>query len=157
MSFNCDDIKELAVKISYISNKDNARESSGVIVRPKNEIGYFFVLTAKHSFKKNDDQAFNDVCVERLKLTNITVIHEDNKSLQPFAIIDTNFDLVVLVIKNSFCVDNNLVTAKILDGQFKKCGFVGYPSISEGNLDCLECTYLISHNSNEYKITSKPP
>ncbi len=154
LSFNCDDVKELAVKISYIANKENARESSGVIVRPKNETDYFFVLTAKHSFKENDEQAFNDVNVEKLKLTNITVIHEENKNLRPFKIIDTEFDLVVLVIKNSFCVENNLATTKILDGQFIECGLFGYPNIAEGDLDCLKCTYLMSQNNNEYQIES---
>lgn len=155
MSFNCDDVKELAVKISYIANKENARESSGVIVRPKNETDYFFVLTAKHLFKEGDEQGFNDVNPAELQLSNINIIYEETVSFNPFVIIDTKYDLVVLVVKDSFCKKKNLKNIKILNGKFKECGFVGYPKVANDEQECFDkCTHSLTQNNHTYKINS---
>jgi len=155
LSFNCDEIKELAVKVEYIISEDEVRESTGVIIRPKDETDYFFVLTTKHSFKKRDEKVFSDVCVEELQLSDIIIIYDGNEKLEPFEIIDTECDLVVLVIKNSLCKNKNLKVVKVLDGQFTECGLVGYPRIANGEQECYDkCTHNITVDEYTYKINS---
>ena len=155
LSFNCDDIKNLVVKVSYAVDKNQNRESSGVIVRPKNETDYFFVLTAKHAFKEKDEQTYNDVNIESIDIAKISLKYNDNYEFEPIKIIDTEHDLVLLVIKDTLCKGKDLRHTKVLDGVYKNCGLVGYPKIANNELECFDkCTYSIAQTDIEFKIST---
>jgi len=157
LSFSCDDIQDLVVKVYYISEKQT-RESSGVILRPRNETNYFFVLTTRHSFKEKDNQTHKNVDVNSLDTSKIFLKYKNNEEFQPLKIIDTEHDLVVLIIDNSLCKKHNLKQIKILEGTYKNCGLVGYPNIAGNELECLDkCTHSISQNEIEFKINANEP
>ncbi len=158
MNFNCDDIQDLVVKVYYSIDENKTRESSGVILRPKDETDYFFVLTTRHSFKEKDNQTHKDVDVNSLDASKISLKYKNNEEFQPLKVINTEHDLVVLIIDNPLCKKYDLKQIKILNGTYKNCGLVGYPNIAENELECLDrCTYSISQNEIEFKINTNEP
>ena len=158
MNFSCDDIQDLVVKVIYYTKNNKQRESSGIILTPTNPTDYFFILTTKHSFKEKDSQTYIDVITDSLETSNVFLKYKNIEEFHPLKIIDTEHDLVVLVIKNSLCEQYNLKQIKILKGKYKSCGLVGYPTISENELECLDkCTHSITTNEIEFKINANEP
>ena len=158
LSFSCDDIQDLVVKIYYTIDENKMRESSGIILRPKNETDYFFILTTRHSFKEEDNHTYKDVDVNSLEISKISLRYNNNKKFQPLKIIDTKHDLVVLIIKNPICKKYNLKQIKILEGRYKNCGIIGYPTIANNEVECFDkCTHTITQNKIEFKINANEP
>ena len=136
-----DYIEQYAIKVIY--SKKFKREGSGFLVKVNQSTVYLF--TAKHNFKKNDDDEYYDVNIEELKnnLNLITIAKGDN---QPYLEIESilfeveKLDLIVFKIKNtnSQKIGDIPITSNFLnDSRFleEKCFFYGYPNNTTGRAE----------------------
>lgn len=96
-------ISNYSVKIEFLGFKKR-RYGSGVLLKRKEII---YLITAKHNFKKKDDDEHTDVKIKKLhtQLSNkkITVLNEKNESVcrvDKLLYIEDNLDLAIFSIKD---------------------------------------------------------
>jgi len=156
-SKNKDEALKYIVHITY--NKDS--EGSGVIVPLKGE--YSYVLTAKHTFGKDDDERgnkFYDIKKSNIKSENI-VLHtasKDKFEVDDIFILENEpkLDFLILKIENNDYI-NSLKSLDIYEEDFNYCLPYGYPQSSEEGYSTYEpfnCEYkpIVSPNILEVRI-----
>ena len=128
-------------------NRDS--EGSGVIVPVKGK-DYSYVLTAKHTFGKDDDErGDNYYLIKKINIKSAKIIlHTASKEkleVDDIFILDKNpeLDFLIIKIRNNAYIDN-LKSLDIYEEDFNYCLLYGYPDCTrEGhtNYEDFNCEY----------------
>ncbi len=134
MSLN-DVIKKYSVQINY-----NGLDGSGVIVKLDNEdIDYFYILTAKHTFfeedaideealENMDEQLINKEKIEILDFNDEVICKKDSENILAIIGIDKKYDFLLLKI-HTYQGLSKLKALPIFNDTFKSCVICGYPNV----------------------------
>lgn len=149
----CDHFKSI-VKISY------HKQGSGIIFLPKIGSQYIYILTAKHNFEDSRDSL---ISLEKLNYEKIQVSfkeydEDDFINILIKDVIYFDIDLAILVVLTNTVKEDILKilpVLNILDNNFSHCIFKGYPSIQNGNIQCVSSNYHAKTNRKFFTITTK--
>lgn len=151
----CDHFKSI-VKISYY------KQGSGIIFLPKIGSQYIYILTAKHNFEDSRDNliSLEKLNYEKIQLTFKEYDEDDfiNISIKDVIYLDMEIDLAILVVLTNTVKEDIvkiLPVLNILDNNFSHCIFKGYPSIQNGNIQCVHSSYHAKTNRKLFTITTK--
>lgn len=167
MYSNHNDIKEFAVKVTV-----EGTTGSGIIIKPTDDALCFYVLTAKHTFKKNENQHESDELLSNETIeekTIITSLFNEN-----FALKFSNFtffeddDLAIFYFTEQKAValvkSLPMLTILDLEDDFSYCRVIGFPQIRENKyyadnllkkLETFHCDYAKDIGNTKYELTTR--
>jgi len=155
-SKNKEEARKHIVHITY----NNDSEGSGVIV-PIEGKNYSYVLTAKHTFGKDDNERgdnYHLVQKHNIKSQNITLNTASKETfiVDDIFILEENLELdfLIIKIKNNAYIDN-LKPLDIYEDNFNYCLLYGYPDCTkEGhtNYEDFNCEYKPIESKNKLEI-----
>jgi len=124
-----DSIKKYSVKINY------KLQGSGVLVKVDEDNCY--LITAKHNFKKGEDESHNNVDTSSLNFDEIKISNPNNDNLckiEKIVYEEKKLDLLIFKIQNNSDYIKNLPTLEIVKDRhilYKKHFFYGFPNGKE--------------------------
>ena len=163
---NDNKIKRYSVRIEYNYGNGTGKKcgsGSGVIVKPNDNSDYYYILTARHTFKKNKednniDPNINDIVIEYFYDEEGNRRKEENRlKCSNLIEIAPEHDIVVLILnKNENQCLKKIPSISILgdDEGLTKCTVVGYPATREvhkGESELYVCDYHQDQNVEKEK------
>jgi len=146
-----DYIKQFSLQIKY------HLQGTGVLVRSNED---FYLITAKHNFKKETSDKHTDVKKYSLEknINNIKIISSNGKSIfyaNKILLFQDKLDLIIFSIRNTSSYFENIDSIKILDGKHYNNNYFlyGYPCDKSGRALSLSQTHEI--NKNQFRLESK--
>ena len=117
-----DFIEKYSVKIAYGSF---GYDGSGVLVKAKSN---YYLLTAKHNFKKNKREIHKDIKTQKIDLDLINVTSKNNQNIKVKECVYDYDDLIVFLISGSFQDFDDIQILKGMPTNKMDYFFYGYPN-----------------------------
>lgn len=154
---NTKEALKYVVKIEY----RNDGEGTGVLL-PLTNTNYSYILTAKHTFGKDDNEkgddyykiSISDIQKDKIELSNSKNIEFEVLNIIDFNDIDQKIDLLIIKIKNDSDT-NKLTKLTIFEDEFTNCLAYGYPKIAQEAHTAYEpfkATYKYIGVKNKFEI-----
>jgi len=158
-------ISQYAVRIKYEYFNKNKREfesrqGSGVLVKVNNSTIY--LLTARHNFKKDDENEFFDVDIDEVRqsLEKISISNDSQKELciiQDILYYEDDLDLIVFKVSGYDDIENLPLLSIMRDDEYKQKEhfYYGYPSGQDGSpVDNLRHLGSTRKDKNIFRLRS---
>lgn len=146
-------IEQYSINIEY-----NSVLGSGVLIKIDN---FYYLMTAKHNFKKRDRDTYKNILIKDIDITLIKAKTKDNQELNIKNIIYHYKDLILFLVEGNFKKIDNIRVLKGKANDNMKYFFYGYPAFKRDGhfIDNLSSRYekdeiFILNNINKDRIKS---